>query len=239
MLKPIRPKRISDQVYEQLRDLIFKGHFKPGEQLLTERELALTLGVSRPTVREALNKLATMGLLEHKQGQGTFVNSPSSSPDKNPIAAMVNGQDISLAELLEVRLGIECNAATLAARRATEEDVRELWTRIDEMKTEIKAGGLGSDADVSFHMAIAYATKNVVQVLIMKSFYDLLFYGIKENLLHLYSQPSNLEMILQQHTDIVEAIQRHDPDAAFEAMKRHITFVLDFVQERAVKRFTG
>jgi GntR family transcriptional repressor for pyruvate dehydrogenase complex len=82
-------------------------------------------------------------------------------------------------------------------------------------------------------MAIAYATKNTVQVHIMKTFYDLLHYGIKENLHYLYEDPANLDMIGQQHTEIFRAIKEHDPEAAYAAMKRHITFVLNFFQERA------
>jgi GntR family transcriptional repressor for pyruvate dehydrogenase complex len=234
MLKPIKPKRMSDQVFEQLKDLIFRGHIKPGERLMTERELAQNLGVSRPTVREAINKLAAMHLIEHRQGQGTFVNPPNAGADKNPLAAVINGQDASLMNLLEVRLGLECNAVALAAQRATEEDVRELEKSLQEMAAAIGEGNLGSDADITFHMAIAYATKNVVQIHIMKSLYDLLFHGIQENLQHLYTEPMNPKEILRQHTDILDAIRQRDPDAAYAAMKRHITFVQEFFKERNI-----
>ena len=169
MLKPIKPKRMSDQVFEQLKDLIFRGHLKPGERLMNERELAQNLGVSRPTVREAINKMVAMHLLEHRQGQGTFVNLPPTSAEQNPLAAVINGQNASLMDLLEVRLGLECNAVALAARRASGEDIREIAQRVEEMAAAIREGNLGSDADISFHMAIAYATKNVVQIHIMKS----------------------------------------------------------------------
>ena len=114
---------------------------------MTERELAETLGVSRPTVREAINKLVALRLIEHRQGQGTFVVSPAA--EKNPLG-MPPDQDISLADLLEVRLGLECNAVMMAARRATEEDFRDMEKSLREMETEIDAGGLGSGADVRF-----------------------------------------------------------------------------------------
>jgi GntR family transcriptional repressor for pyruvate dehydrogenase complex len=220
MLKPIKPKRISDQVFEQLRDLIFRGHLKPGEQFMTER------------VREAINKLVAMGLVEHRQGQGTYVKSPADKSAEGSLAAIMGGADVSLEDLLEVRLGLECNAVALAARRADEEDIRELEKSLGEMAGAIREGGLGSQADVSFHMAIAYATKNPVQVHIMRSFYDLLFYGIKQNLEHLYTEPQNTEIILRQHTRIVEAIRNHDPDGAFDAMRQHITYVLEFFKTR-------
>lgn len=234
MLKPIKPKRLSDQVFEQLKDLIFRGHLKPGERLMTERELAQSLGVSRPTVREAINKLVAMHLLEHRQGQGTFVIVPTAGADRNPLAAVINGHDASLMDLLEVRQGLECNAVALAARRATEDDIREIEKSVEEMEAAVGDGSLGSDADISFHMAIAYATKNIVQIHIMKSLYDLLFYGIQENLQHLYVEPANLDKVLKQHTDILDAIRQHDPDEAYAAMKRHISFVQDHFKERNI-----
>jgi GntR family transcriptional regulator, transcriptional repressor for pyruvate dehydrogenase complex len=162
------------------------------------------------------------------------VNSPTTSADKNPLAAVLNGQDASLMDLLEVRLGVECNAVALAARRGSEDDIRELEKNVEDMAAAIKEGNLGSDADISFHMAIAYATKNVVQIHIMKSLYDLLFYGIQENLQHLYTEPINLDKVLQQHTDILNALRQHDPDEAYAAMKRHITFVQDYFREQNI-----
>lgn len=232
MLKVIKPKRMSDQVFEQLKDLIFRGHLKPGERLMGEHELAQKLGVSRPTVREAINKLVSMNLLDRRQGQGTFVNVPAPSAEKNPLAAIVNGQDASLMDLLEVRLGLECNAVALAAQRAGEDDIREMEKSLEEMRIAVTEGNLGSDADISFHMAIAYATKNIVQIHIMKSMYDMLFYGIKENLARLYAEPNELERVQQQHRDIFEAIRRHHPDEAYAAMKHHLTHVQDYFRER-------
>jgi GntR family transcriptional repressor for pyruvate dehydrogenase complex len=179
-------------------------------------------------VREAINKLVAIRLLDQRQGQGTFVNSPAASLDGDLLSTAMGGAEVHLEDLLEVRLGLECNAVALAARRATEEDIQELEKSRAEMAADIAAGRLGTDADVSFHMAIAYASKNTVQVHIMRSFYNLLFYGIKENLLRLYSSPDDLKRIIEQHTEIVACIRRHDPVAAQDAMRRHINFVLDF-----------
>ena len=232
LLKPIKVKRVSDQAFEQIRDLIFRGQLKPAEQIMPERELAQALGVSRPTVREAIKQLVTMGLLEHRQGQGTYVRSIHDQRGLNPLAAMIEGHSPTLEELLEVRMGIEGQAVTLAAQRATPEDLQVLEKALTHMLEENRAGRLGIEEDVSFHMAIAYATKNTVQVHIMKTFYDLLHYGIKENLHYLYEDPANLIMIGQQHTEIFQGIKAHDPEAAYAAMKRHITFVLHFFQER-------
>ena len=226
-LTPIKPKRISDQVFDQLRELIFRGEFKAGEKILTERELAEAFGVSRTSVRDAINKLVVMGLLDQKQGQGTFVRSPESK-EKSVLATMVESQNASITDLLEVRMGLECNAAALAASRAVEKDFQFMEKSIEEMQKEVKSGRLGNEADASFHMAIAYATNNPLQVFIMKNFYDFLFTGIKVNLEGLYKVPGNIVTILNQHQDIYQAIREHNPEAAHGAMQLHINFVYNF-----------
>ena len=228
-LKPIKPKRISDQVFDQLRELIFRGEFKAGEKILTERELAEAFGVSRTSVRDAINKLVVMGLLDQKQGQGTFVRAPESQ-EKSILATMVESQGASISDLLEVRMGLECNAAAMAASRAVEKDFQFMEKSIEEMQKEVKSGRLGTEADASFHMAIAYATNNPLQVFIMKNFYDFLFTGIKVNLEGLYKIPSNVDTILEQHTLIYQAIRKGNPEAAHQAMKQHIKFVYDFFE---------
>ena len=154
--------------------------------------------------------------------------------EKNPLG-VPNDQELNLADLLEVRLGLECNAVTMAARRATEEDLRDLEMSLRDMEARIAAGELGSDADVAFHMAIAYATKNLVQIHIMKNFYDLLFYGIKTNQQYLFTEPATLEKIIRQHTNIFEAIRNRAPDAAYSAMHDHIMYVLNFVHDKKVR----
>ncbi len=232
LLKPIKAKRVSDQAYEQIRDLIFRGQLKPGEQVMPERELAQALGVSRPTVREAIKRLVTMGLLEHRQGQGTFVRSIASQRQSNPLAAVIEGHDATLEELLEVRMGLEGQSVILAAQRATAEDIQVLEKALEAMQAENAAGRLGIDEDVSFHMAIAFASKNPVQVYLMKNFYNLLHYGIKENLQALWEEPASLPVIRRQHQEIFTAIKHHNPEAAYQAMRQHITFVLDFVRNR-------
>ncbi len=230
-LQPIKPKKISDQVFEQIRELIFRGQLKAGEQLLPERELSEAMQVSRTTVRNAINKLVVLGLLEHKQGQGTFVRFPDTRLD-NPLAAAMEVEDATIADLLEVRMGLECNAAALAAQRANEEDLRFMDASLEEMRIEVASGRLGTEADTAFHMALAYATKNPVHVYIMKNFYDFLFVGIKKNLSHLYEDPANIDQILSQHSEIIEAIRKKDAQEALQSMHRHIQFVQDFFRKR-------
>ena len=231
-LKPIKPKKISDQVFEQIRELIFRGQLKAGQQLLPERDLAEALQVSRTTVRNAINKMVVMGLLDHRQGQGTFVRSPDTWRQGNPLAAGIDSNETTVQDLLEVRLGLECNAAALAAQRAEPKDLEFMERHVKELEANIMTGKFAVEPDTSFHMAIAFATKNSFHVYIMKNFYDLLFVGIKKNLIHLYEEPENLGPILNQHLEIYRTIKEHNPEGAYKAMQTHIQFVIDFFKNR-------
>ncbi|OGR26402.1 MAG: GntR family transcriptional regulator [Desulfobacterales bacterium RIFOXYA12_FULL_46_15] len=233
-LIPIKPKRISDQVFDQIRELIFRGKLKPGEKLMTERELAQAMDVSRTTIRDAIQRLSAMGLIVQKQGQGTFVK-PYDTSHENPLAKAIEAQNASIEDLLEVRIGLECNAASLAALRADESDIKAMTRSIEEMQQEVASGRLGTEADTSFHMAIAYAAKNPIHILIMRNFYDYLFHGIRESLESLYEKPANIQAIIKQHSTILAAITSRDADASYSAMKIHIRFVMEFFS----KRFPG
>ena len=229
-LKPIKPKRIADQVFDQLHELILHGEFKPGEKIMTERELAESFQVSRTSVRDAINKLVVMGMLEQRQGQGTFVSRPGGKTHSY-MTKVMESQNASMRDLLEVRMGLECNAAALAAQRAQGNDIEFMERSLKEIEEEVKAGRLGSDADTQFHMAIAYATHNPLQIFIMKQFHDFLSFGIKENLFALYRESRTFDTVQQQHSQIMNAIKAHDPMHAYMATKRHIEYVIQTIDE--------
>lgn len=231
-LKPIKPKRISDQVFEQIRELIYKGEFKAGQQILPERELALSMAVSRTSVRNAINKLVTMGLLEHRQGQGTFVSSPDNRKG-NPLAAAMGTDEATLDDLLEVRMGLECNAALLAAQRATESDLKAIEKSLEEMEEDLEATDkIGTGPDAAFHMAVTFSTKNPVLIHLMRNFYDFLFVGIKKNLTHMYMDRAALEEVIVHHRAVFDAIQRRAPQEAHDAMRTHIHYVQEYFKAR-------
>lgn len=231
-LKPIKPKRISDQVFEQIRELIYKGEFKPGQQILPERELAVSMAVSRTSVRNAINKLVTLGLLEHRQGQGTFVSSPENR-EGNPLATFMNTDEATLDDLLEVRMGLECNAARLAALRATETDLKAMEKSLQEMIEDLASTDkIGAEPDAAFHMAVIFASKNPVLIHLMRSFYDFLFVGVKKNLSNMFMDRSALEDVIVHHRNVIEEIQQRSPDGAFEAMATHIKYVQAYFRDR-------
>jgi GntR family transcriptional repressor for pyruvate dehydrogenase complex len=227
-LTPIKPKRISDQVFDQIKDLITRGELSPGDQVSPERDLAKALNVSRTTVRDAISKLVAMRFLEHRQGQGTFVKYPDTGKG-NLLAEAMALENATIKDLLEFRMGLECNAAAVAAQKATPEDIQHLGDAIRDMELALASGGLGTEADVAFHMTISYASKNPVQIHIMKHFFDFLFYGIKESRAALYRDPRQAGKMLAQHQQIFQAIKDRDQNQAHQAMQAHIQYVMDFI----------
>lgn len=224
-LKPIEHKRIADHVFDQLQELILTGEFREGDKILSERELANAFQVSRITVRDAVGKLAGMGMLEKRQGQGTFVSRTSGKTHAHMIMIM-DSQNATMQDLLELCMGFECNAAALAAQRARQSDIAFMDKCIKESESEMRRAHLGSACDTRFHMTIAQANNNPLQVFVMKRLYEFLTFGIKENIFAQNEKSQKFETIQQQHRNIMNAIKAHDPMRAYRANKLHIEFVI-------------
>lgn len=231
MLTPIKQKRVSDQVVEQIRELIFRGTLEPGSKLMTEREMAAAMGVSRTSVRDAVKRLAAAGLVVQKQGRGTFVISRDPAETFLFTDSAASGTP-SVKDLLEVRMGLECYAAALAAQRADSGDIRALDKSMADLEDAFAAGRSGTPADVSFHMAIALAAKNPFHTVIINSFSNFLFHGNKALLHQVYEEKKNTGSILEQHGKILCQVKNRNPDQAFSAMKAHILFLQDFISRR-------
>lgn len=216
----IKQKKISSQIVDQIRDAITSGQLRPGDSLPPERELMKVFNVGRPTLREALNSLSTMGFLEMAQRQRTKVKSLVPHDIIEPLRLMLQEDATVATDLVESRAIVETANAELAAERATEEDIIRLEEIIEDMRGKLdkKAALLVSDAD--FHLAIANATHNKIQSHLMYSIYDLL----KEKIGICYHE-IEAEMIFQQHVQIVEAIKQKDCVKARETMNEHLVFI--------------
>lgn len=229
LLRPPSAKRLADQVFEQLYDLILRGEIKPGQRLMSERRMSEALGISRTTVREAIRKLVEKGLAENRHGAGTFVRAVKPEEPTNPLLHALRGQKPTLAEILEVRLPLECNGAELAAKRATEEDLRLLAQNIERMRELVVLGPESVDEEVCFHMNISYATNNVVQIQLMRSFFDVLHYGMQELFLKVYALPESPRRVFEQHFRIYDCIRHRDPDGARQAMWDHLSHMTQWL----------
>ncbi len=214
-MKQGRPKSktTADRVFEALREKIVSGSIKPGEKLMTERALAETMGVSRTTIRGAIGRLVGMGLLEHRQGKGTFLTRTADG-EISPAARAMGFQTSTLEDLFEIRAGLESQAVVLAAKRAGQKDVDNLKRSLDAISGKV-------DEDVAFHMAIAMAAKNPVQVHLLKNLYDYLFYGNRKNTYLLDAQPARLQEVNRLHRRILSAIEKRDPVSALDAGRHH------------------
>ncbi len=222
--KSIKIKKISTQIAEQIRSAILAGEYIPGDKLPSERELADIFGVSRPSVREALNMLASAGLIASHQGGGTTVLSLLESADINPFSELIRVEIERALDLIEVRKGIESWTAWYAAHRALPEDIRRMEDIITAMQIKPEEPVSSEDLDAEFHISVARATHNFVWLHLMQSIYD----GMK-SFQHMVWRSVNLtgddhSLLFKHHLGILEAIKARDPAAAREAMLDHLSF---------------
>ncbi|MBE0598842.1 MAG: FadR family transcriptional regulator [Desulfuromonadales bacterium] len=225
LFKPIRPKKIAEEIVIQIKNLIARGQLKPGQKVPSERELAAMLGVSRPSVREAITVLEAMGMVESRQGGGTFVRSLTEMTITEPLSTMVENDPRLLHALAEVRVGLESWSAYLAAGRATEEDIAQLRGFVDEMDRQAVRGVWDADIDASFHYAITAAAHNTIQLHVLDSIQSLFHATIQAALKEFYRSPEAVETLRHHHRTILEAIARHDPEGARQAMLNHLKMV--------------
>lgn len=228
VFKPIRPKKLSEEIVDQIKELISSGELKPGQRIPSERELASFLGVSRPSVREAIMVLEAMGFLESRQGGGTYVRSLADVTMADPLANMVNRRDPRmLYALTEVRIGLETWSAYLAAKRAEDHEIERLRELYDKMVALAAKGTWDAEIDFQFHLTITEATHNTLQVHVLDTIQTLFETQptIMEALSEFYSKEGYIELLLNHHREILEAIAAHQPELARDKMMEHLTLV--------------
>lgn len=227
--------RLADSVAVELEKRILEGSLKPGDLLPSERDLAIELGVSRPSLREAIQKLVSKGLLTTRHGCGTSVTDRLEAHFVDPWQAMLSGHPLLHRDLLEFRLMLEGQAAYLAAERALDVDIQ----RIDAVYASLEAAyeshdiRICIDADVAFHQAIAEAAHNVLIGHLTASLMRVIHGHLSSNLDQLYAQPHRWDELKAQHHAIWQAIREHQPEAADRAARHHIDFVSKSMDDNA------
>ena len=219
--------RIADTVATELEARILEGSLKPGDRLPAERELAVELGVSRPSLREAIQKLVSKGLLTTRHGGGTTVTDRLEAPFVDPWQQMLDGHPTLQSDLLEFRHMLEAQAAYLAAERATDADIERLDAAVAALDEVYASNDLAAciDTDVAFHQAIAEAAHNVLIGHLTASLLRVIHGHISRNLGHLHARPPRWAQLQSQHHAIWHAIREHKPEAAASAARDHIEFV--------------
>lgn len=223
----VMPRRLADDVADRIRALINEQQLEAGMKLPAERQLASQLGVSRNSLREALAKLVSEGLLLSRRGGGTFVrwqHEPWSEQNiVQPLKGLLADDPDYSFDILEARHAIEASTAWHAALRASEADKEKI--RLCFEATLVDDPDLASQADVRFHLAIAEASHNVVLLQTMRGFFDLLQSSVKQSRQRMYQVPPVFAGLTEQHQSILDAILRGNADGARQAMMAHLSFV--------------
>ncbi|WP_068086870.1 FCD domain-containing protein [Polycladidibacter stylochi] len=217
-------RRRYQDVAALLRQEIASGKYELGTRMRPERQIAEEMEVSRSLVREAMIMLEIEGLVDVRKGSGSYVIAlPSNEQTNNPTA------DIGPFELLQARQLLESNVAGFAATTITKADVVRLRTALDQEKQDLAAGIDNYDADEQFHILIAKATQNTVLADMVQTLWNLRKNSHMWNKLHeRIFDDTYRQAWLQDHENILNALQRRDPAAARQAMWQH----LDNVRKR-------
>ena len=220
-LAPVRSTRIYEEIVRQIKTMIAEGRLVSGDRLPPERELAEKFLVSRTSVREALRSLESLGLVEIRPGEGTFIREASVDRLVEPLALVMASQREALAELFEARRLLEPAIAGLAASRATPDEIQEMERILEAQAEEIAAGRTGLAQDADFHAAIGRAAHNEAITRIAHAVMDLLRQSREESL-NTAGRPQRSH---EDHRRILAAVARRDVAAAEEAMRDHLVAV--------------
>lgn len=223
----IRQAKLSDVITERLESMIIDGTLAAGEKLLPERELAGKFKVSRPSLREAIQNLQAKGLIERKQGGGTFVSQHLNKHLSDPLLDLISKRPETQFDLLEFRHALEGMAAFYAALRGQEHDHVALTQALAKLQSPEVASDPKQESIAlgEFYYAMAKASQNMVLVQVMQAMRLMLEDNVKQNLAMLRSGANVEKEISQQRADILSAIILGDPTAARDASHLHLSFI--------------
>jgi GntR family transcriptional repressor for pyruvate dehydrogenase complex len=236
IFSPIKASKISDEVYKQLVSLISSGQLKPSEKLPSEREMASDLGVSRQSIREALYRAEIMGLIEVRQGEGSFVLSSVRESLKPPLVVLLEEEAGRIFEFLEVRKLIEGWCAEKAATEATAEDLEKMEGILEKMARIAPTDREWEGLDVEFHLSIAAATHNVIAIHIMEALKD--SFGSFFRFRKVLTRSERKDLLWQHHDEIYRAISQRDPFLARQKLVRHLDYIEKKITEEMEKMQT-
>lgn len=225
--KPGDSRRLYQQVADQIRKVIEQGSYGPGSRLPPERELALQLGVSRPSLREALIALDIQGIVEIRMGSGVYVCAAMLPADVEMLAL---GE--SPSELMQARVVLESSVVALAAARATRPGLDRVKTCLDAMRHGMQRGDHPVEIDRRFHVVIAELTGNSILARMVGELFDGRHGAISSRMARRSESVHAWEVAFQEHERIYQALEARDPHEAAAAMSTH----LKASQERWIER---
>jgi GntR family transcriptional regulator, transcriptional repressor for pyruvate dehydrogenase complex len=223
----VTPEKLSQSVVRQIELLILRGILRPGERLPSERDMADKLGVSRPSLRDAIADLADRGLLSSRAGSGIYVADVLGSAFSPALIQLFASHDEAVFDYIAFRRDMEGLAAERAARFATETDLAVIGTIFAKMESAHQKRDPADEAqlDAEFHMAIIEASHNVIMLHMLRSVFDMLRQGVFYNRQMMFRNRTTRDELLDQHRAINAAIQGRDAPAARAAVEAHLTYV--------------
>jgi GntR family transcriptional repressor for pyruvate dehydrogenase complex len=230
----VRKIRASEEIIEQIHELISSGQLKVGDRLPAERELAKILDVGRSTVREAIRSLESLGIVQVRAGEGTFLIANPADLPADPLTARAFTPINNQRKLFEVRMVIEPDLAALAARRASFDQILKMRGLLQEQETLIKQGDSGISADTQFHYVLAEAAGNEILFNIMTGLMDLMR-ETRQASLQTSGRPARS---VKQHRAVLRAIETRDPKSAEQRMREHLSD-MEHVVVQAAKSQVG
>lgn len=227
----------SEEVVAKLREMIQRGELNHGDRLPPERDLAKLLGVSRPTLRAGIRTLAAVGILQSKQGVGTFVMEAEKSPtlDSSSLRMMAALHGFTSAEMFEARLALEMSIARLAATRATSEEMTLMSEEIAGMFANLDEPEQFLVHDMNFHQTIAAASGNRILTAMMNMIAKILFEARSKTV----KRATDLKESAEMHRSIYRAIREGNPEAAGQRMQDHLLLAQKAQAEEKIKDFSN
>lgn len=230
-MKRIKPKKIYEEISDIIIEQVKNGELKPGDALDSVEKSAKIYDVSRSSVREAISSLRAMGLVETRQGEGTFITSFDASSFSLPVSTALIMQKEDIKELTVVRRLLEIGTVSLAAESRTEEDLKQLEESLTLMKDAEGKGLLGENADLQFHLNIAKATHNEMLMNLTSSVSDATLEAMRETRrLILYSE-EGMSKLYEEHRRIFQAIKDKNAKLAEKEMRDHLVSVENVLAE--------
>jgi len=219
--------RLADSVVAELESRILQGSLRPGDLLPSERKLAEDFGISRPSVREAIQKLVAKGLLTTRHGGRTAVTDRLDAQFVDPWQGMVKDHPLLHRDLLEFRQMLESQAAELAAERANASDLEKIDAAYAALQAAYASGDVARciETDVVFHQTIAEASHNPLVGHVTSSLMRLLHGHVDGNLRHLHTRPTQWTQLCDQHAAIWKFVREGNAARARDAATQHIQFV--------------
>jgi GntR family transcriptional repressor for pyruvate dehydrogenase complex len=214
-------KYLYNEIVERLLEMIRRGEIKEGRKIPSERSLAVSFGVSRNCIRQAIQTLSERHLLEGHRGDGTYVRTPDDTALIDSFALILQAKGDLIREILEFRMLMEPQIASLAARNITREELDRLKIIICDQERKILAGNEDSELDGAFHLGLASASKNRIIKQVMDMMNEILGESRSESLWN----ETRRKASVVGHLKIIDALENGDPEMAFEAMKEHLRSV--------------